>query len=130
MTVLNLLSEFHRRYVHQIVHNGIYRQACGAVYLQLTRDVAPVGYHGVDRNTKMVGNLFIGHSLHQAHYNVFLAVAQRLAVIRITAYHFRNLHAHVVLLKLAFKVAYGRYEYAVFHHRMVLQPLFVVIQVI
>ncbi len=81
MTVLNLLSEFHRRYVHQIVHNGIYRQACGAVYLQLTRDIAPVGYHGVDRNTKMVGNLFVGHSLHQANYNVFLAVVVNISDI-------------------------------------------------
>ena len=72
---VNITSKLYGRNIDKIVDYCVNRESCRTVYLQLSGDVAAMGYHCIDGYAEMVGNLFVGHTLHEAHYYVFLPVA-------------------------------------------------------
>ena len=80
----------------------------------------------------MVGNLFVGHSLHQGHDDVFFALAQCVLTLPhpIFEHHLRNVLCHITLLKLALQPTDGRHENVVLHLPVLAQPSLVMIDVV
>ena len=120
----------HARDIYEIVHDGIDGEASRRMDLEFAGNVATVGDDGVGGNAQVVGNLLVGHSLHEADDDVLLAVAEHLAIIGVLVNHVRDFHRHVVLLGALLQPANDGDEYLVLHLGMQGEPLLVVIDVV
>ena len=115
--------------VYQAIDDGVDGEAGGTVNLQFAGDVAAVGDDGVDGDAEVVGNLLVGHSLDKGNDDVALAVAEGISVLRGTEHHAADIAGNVVLARQLLQSADGGDEDAVFNHRMLTQPLLVVVDV-
>ena len=82
--------------------------------LQFSCYISPVCDNGVDSDAEMVGNFLVGHSLHEADYDIFFSVAEHLTLGRVVAEHVGDFDRDIVLFELFFEELDGRHEDMVF----------------
>ena len=124
------VSEFDGGNVHQIVDDGINGQTGGRMYLQLLGNVAAMGDDGIDGYAQMVGDFLVGHSLHQAHDDIFLPVAQHVFGIGILIDHVGDFHADIILLRLGLQTPDYRYKDVILHLGVHVKPVFIIINIV
>ena len=100
------------------------------MYLQFLGDIAAVGDDRISGDAQMVGYLLVGHSLHQRHDDITLALAQRV-VLTLVFHHAGNaVELHALLLSSIFEMADDRNEDVVLHIAVEMEPLLIIIYIV
>ena len=91
-----------------------------------------MGDDRVDRYTQVVGNLLVGHTLHQRDNHVLLAIRECLGVLTRSSleHHIGDIASHIILLGQLLQTTDGRHKDIILYHRMLAQPHLVLIDIV
>ena len=93
-----------------MIDDGIDGESGRTMDLQFPGDIPPVCDDGIGGNAQMVGNLLVGHSLHQTDDDILLTVAEGIGIVGILIDHARDLGRDIVLPCLSLHPFDGRDE--------------------
>ena len=99
--------------------------------LQFPGDVPAMSNDRIGGDAQMIGNLLIGHALHQCYYHILLTITEGIRILSGTTLenHIGDILRHPTLLGRLFQASDGRYEDMILHLRMLAQPFLIVIDI-
>lgn len=98
--------------------------------LQFAGNVTPVSEHGIGGNIQVVGNLLIGHALHQRDDDILLTVGEHRITIWLLVDHVADAQRHIVLMQLILQVSNGRNKDTVLNLRVLGEPTLTIVDIV
>ena len=99
--------------------------------LQLSGNVTTMRDNRIHRDTQVISNFLILHTLHNSDNDVSLSIAQQF-ILLLTAlkHHRRDILCYVLLFHLQFQTTNGWREDMILHLCMMVKPFFIIINVV
>ena len=99
--------------------------------LKFAGNVAAMCDDRVDRNEKMIGDLFVRHPLYKCHHNILFPVGKLFAYVTLSReHHCGYILCNAVLAQALFEFADGRNKDIVLYRGMQIEPFLIIIYTI